>query len=521
MTSRRSFLKTCSLVAAGALVPSFLSRRALAAEAFPLVETAEGRIRAMDTAGIQTFRGIRYGADTGGENRFMSPRKPGPIAGVYDAFGYGPAAPQMPGNPADAYTQAVNWDAHVKTGMSEDCLFLNVWTPALDQARRPVVVYIHGGGYTNGSGGFTFDGDPLARLGNVVVITVNHRLGVLGYLDLGGLANGQKFAASSSAGMLDLVQALHWVRDNVARFGGNPGNVTIMGQSGGGSKVSVLMAMPAAKGLFHKAVVQSGSAITLAPRDRGIAAAEALLSELKIAKERPEDLQKLPWTALLQAQANRGFSPVVDGSHIPRHPFDPDAPALSADVPMIIGYTREDAGLRGLNAAGLSEEALASWARNTYPDKAAAILAAYKKAYPTATPFQIQSRIRTDAGTRLRAVTQAKRKAALTRAPAFLYQFDWASPAFEGRFGAAHGVDLGLIMGNPRDGMAGNTAEGRKLAHALGSAVAAFAKTGNPACDPLPAWPAYDATKRPTLVFDAQSKVVEKLTSELMELWQG
>jgi len=523
MTSRRRFLQHTSLFGASLLTAPLWSSRLFGAEAdaWPVVETTYGKLRGMDVAGIKTFRGIHYGGDTGGAGRFMPPTAPARWTGVRDAFAYGPAAPQGPINPNDAYGQSVRWDQHVKTGVSEDCLVLNVWTPALnDGARRPVCFYIHGGGFNNGSGGIIFDGDPLARLGDVVVVTVNHRLGPIGYLDLGGATGDERFASASSAGMLDLVAALDWVRDNIATFGGDPGNVMIFGQSGGGAKVSTLQVMPAARGRFHKACMQSGSTIRLGDRDAAIERTERLLAELGIAKDNPAALQQVSWTAIIEAEANTRFGPVVDGEHIPRHPFDPDAPEISADVPILVGYTKEDAGLRNLRASELTEAGLRDWIYEAYPAKAAAILTAYRRVYPSATPFQVQSRIRTDANTRNRALTMVDRKAAQGRAPAYLYEMAWASPAFEGRFGATHGTDLGLVLGTARDPIAGNTPEARNLAHQVGSAIAAFARTGNPNCDAVPFWPAYTADSRATLVFDTESRVERDPTPTLRMLWE-
>ena len=209
--SRRRFLRQSSILgtaaASGLLLP--MSSYAAMADGFPVVDTVYGKVRGMDVSGIMTFRGIRYGASTAGPNRFMPPVKPARWKGIYDAFAYGAAAPQMPVDPTDGYVQSVDWDAHVKSGISEDCLFLNVWTPGVnDNGGRPVFFYIHGGGFTDGSGGITFDGDPLARMGNAVVVTVNHRLGPFGYLDLGQVGGSSKFANAGVAGMLDLVAAL-------------------------------------------------------------------------------------------------------------------------------------------------------------------------------------------------------------------------------------------------------------------------------------------------------------------------
>ena len=520
--SRRSFLRKSSLLGAATATGMLFPASAFASmtEGFPEVETIYGKVRGMNVAGIKTFRGIRYGASTAGANRFMPPVRPARWKDVYDAFAYGPASPQAPGDPTDPYAMSVNWDAHVKSGISEDCLFLNIWTPGInDNISRPVFFYIHGGGFTNGSGGPTFDGDPLARMGNAVVITVNHRLGPLGYMDLGQLAGSSKFANAGNVGMLDLVAALEWVRDNISRFGGDPGNVLIFGQSGGGSKVSTLMVMPSAKGLFHKTLVQSGSTLTLGTRERNAGQAEKLLSELGISKTKLEDLQKVPWDNIIEARSNTGFSPVVDGIVIPKNPFDPQAPEISADVPMIVGYTREDSGIRDLSGPELTEEGLIKWIQETYRDNASLVHATYRKVYPNATPVQVQSRVRTDTNTRKRATTMVERKSAQNRGNAYLYVMEWPSPAYEGRFGAVHGVDLGLVFGNPRNLIAGNTMDARKMADIVGSSVVAFGRTGNPNCDKIPYWAPYDIESRATMIFDLECRVENDPTRDLRLLW--
>jgi para-nitrobenzyl esterase len=522
--ARRAFLRGSSFLGAVTLADALLPLRALAAEPdrFPVVETAYGRVRGMNVAGIRTFRGIRYGADTSGSNRFKPPVRPRSWRGVADAFAYGPAAPQNPGNPTDPYTQSVEWDAHVKSGISEDCLRLNVWTPGVDDGgARPVFFYIHGGGFTSGSGGFPFDGDPLARLGDAVVVTVNHRLGPFGYLDLGGVGGSSEFEQAGVVGMLDLVAALEWVRDNIAGFGGDPGNVTIFGQSGGGAKVSTMMVMPSAGGLFHRAAVQSGSTLTLRSREESGERASRLLAELGVDPARLGDLQKIPWNAIVEAEANGRFGPIVDGTIIPADPFDPVAPAVSADVPMIIGYTREDAGIRDLASAAREEDQLRSWAREAYGEDATRILTAYRKVYPNASPFQIQARVRTDANTGRRAITMAERKSAQNGGRAYLYVMAWPSPAFEGRFGAVHGVDLGLVFGNPRNPIAGNTAEARRMADVVGSAFVAFARSGDPNCDRTPPWPTYDLESRATMIFDTECRVDRDPARELRLLWSS
>ncbi|MBN2636236.1 MAG: carboxylesterase/lipase family protein [Prolixibacteraceae bacterium] len=522
--SRRNFLKQSSLFSMAAITNLMLPWKSFAvmANTFPVVDTVYGKIRGMDTAGIMTFRGIRYGESTAGANRFMPPVKPKKWNGVFEAFAYGPASPQTPIDPTDPYGQSVMWDNHVKSGISEDCLMLNVWTPGLnDGGNRPVFFYIHGGGFNNGSGSYPFDGDPLSRMGDVVVVTVNHRLGPFGYMDLGGISGSSKFENAGVVGMMDLVAALEWVNENISVFGGNPNNVTIMGQSGGGSKVSTLMVMPSAKGLFHKAVVESGSTLALGSRERNTEQAKQLVEELKINPAKIEDIQKIPWSDILEAEANRGFSPIVDGTVIPTNPFDPVAPEVSADVPMIVGYNREDASYRNATDTPLTEVSLKEWAQNSYRDNATEILATYRKVYPNATPFQIQARISTDSRLRKNATTQVERKSELNKGKAFLYLMEWASPAFEGRFESCHGVELGLILGNPRIPIAGNTVEARKLADIIGSSIIEFGRTGDPNCDKVPNWPAYNKDNRSTMIFNTECRVENDPTKELRLLWDS
>jgi len=521
--SRRNFLKQSMTFGAGAVASMVLPWKSLAAMAdgFPTVDTTYGTIRGMDVAGINTFFGIRYGQSTAGANRFMPPVKPQPWDGVYEAFSYGPASPQNPADPTDPYNQSTGWDSHVKAGIGEDCLRLNVWTPALnDGGDRPVFFYIHGGGFTSGSGGYPFNGDPMARLGDAVVITVNHRLGPLGFLDLGALGSS-RFEKAGVAGMLDLVAALEWVRDNIATFGGDPGNVTILGQSGGGGKVSTLLAMPGAKGLVHKAVIQSGSTLRLGSREQSENSARKLIDELGISTSNLDDLQQVPWFDIIEAEANGRFGPIVDGDIIPTHPCDPVSPEVSAEVPIIMGYTREDMGFIGDIESRQTEDGLQEWVKNRYPDNADLILTTYRNVYPNATPDQVQARISTDAGFGKNAITMAERKSALNRGNVYFYVVEWPSPAYNGRFGAVHGVDLGLILGNARNLIAGNKAEARKMANIIGSSVAAFGKTGNPNCDTVPDWPAYNSTTRSTMIFNTECRAEDDPTAELLVLWSN
>ena len=351
MRSRRDFLRESGLLvaASGAGV-----LRLSADEGTPVtVETAYGRVRGTDAAGIKVFKGIPYGASTAGKNRFMPPAAPAKWTGIRDAVAYGPSAPQRePGAGRSASPLAVA--AAGLPAESEDCLVLNVWTPALgDGRKRPVMFWCHGGGFSTGSGSSPVtEGANLARRGDVVVVTINHRLNVLGFTALED-AGGSEFAGSGDAGMLDIVFALGWVRDNIARFGGDPGNVMIFGQSGGGRKVATLLAMPSAKGLFHRAIIESGATLKLVEREQGARVAHELMSTLGIAKGQVRELQKVPLDKMMAAyfqvvrrmnvdQMTQGFSPLVDGKFIPQHPFHPVASSVSADVPLMLGSTRTE-----------------------------------------------------------------------------------------------------------------------------------------------------------------------------------
>ena len=328
-------------------------RTSWAQTGFAEADTAFGRVRGADYEGIKTFKGIPYGATTAGRNRFMPPVDPAKWTGVRDALEYGPSAPQRePGVQSESSALAVA--AAGLPGEGEDCLVLNVWTPGLDDgAKRPVMVWCHGGGFATGSGSSPgTDGTNLARRGDVVVVSINHRLNVLGFTYLGELG-GAQFAQSGDVGMLDIVHALNWVRDNIAQFGGDPDKVTVFGQSGGGRKVATLLAMPSAKGLFHRAIIESGATIKLVERDQAARVARELVAKLGLQTSQLRELQSLPVDRIMSAyfdvvrsmnvdQMTMGFSPTVDGTAVPRHPFHPTAADVSADVPLIIGSTRTE-----------------------------------------------------------------------------------------------------------------------------------------------------------------------------------
>lgn len=322
---------------------------------------------------------------------------------------------------------------------------------------------------------------------------------------------------------MDLVASLQWVRDNIERFGGDPAKVMIFGQSGGGAKTSTVLAMPSGKGLFHSAAVQSGSSLRMATREAATKSAEALLAKLGISKSNIADIQKVSWQQILEAQtalgASAGFSPVVDGTVLPHHPFDPVAPPESADVPVIISTTLEDAAL-GLTNFDLDEAGLKAMLSQRYAGKSDEIYSLYRKFNPKKSPFLIQAQISTDSGFRRSAITQAERKAGLGKAPAYMYLWSYESPSFGGKFGAVHGTDVSASFNNYRDGIGGTgSPQQRALWTKFASAWVAMAKTGDPNTSSLPNWPAYDTAKRATMIFDNDPRVENDPRGEIRKFW--
>jgi para-nitrobenzyl esterase len=514
--SRRRFLQTGSMLAAAS---SFgLSRARAQPDRFVTALTAHGELRGALIDGVATFKGIPYGQSTAGANRFMPPRPVEPWTGVRDALEYGSSAPQRePGTTPRVGPLSVSTAGLPPEG--EDCLVLNVWTPGGDDARRPVMVWCHGGGFVSGAGSSPVtDGASLARRGDVVVVSLNHRLNALGFTMLEDLDGD--FAGSGEAGMLDIVQALRWVRDNIARFGGDPDNVTIFGQSGGGRKVATLLTMPDAKGLFHRAIIQSGATLRLVEREQADRVARALLGNLGIAPSRARELQQLPLERIMSAyfrtvrdmdvdQMTMGFSPAVDGRFIPRHPFHPDASPVSADVPVMLGSTRTeltssaDDALFSLDAAGLRERV--GMLLGAQAERAIDV---YSRANPGASPADLYFLIASDERYSGPVMKIAERRAALEAGPVFLYYFTWESPYAGGRYKSPHTVEIPFAFHNlAASPLTAGVPDAAALADRVSDAWLAFARTGDPNVPNLPHWPAFDPATRPTMIFDNESRV--------------
>jgi len=513
---RRAFIQQSALTA-GAM-GSGIFAGSLRADAAPTVETTAGKIRGFTNDKVYGFRGVPYGASTAGAARFMPPAKPKPWAGVKECVQFGGRSPQvMPGiEPPEVLA------TDPKEALSEDCLVLNVWSQSLGPGKRPVMVWLHGGGFVGGSASFSiYDGANLARKQDVVVVGVNHRLNAFGYLYLAEIG-GAKYAQSSNVGQMDIVAALEWVRDNIARFGGDPGNVTIFGQSGGGGKVSTLLAIPSAKGLFHRAIVQSGAALRGTPPDIATKNATAFLAGLGLKPNQVDQLQNMPMDkviAALRGPAGAAFGPVVDGKTLPRNPFDPTAPEVSATVPMLLGSTETEmaffAGgplfpysLDPLDDAGLKQN-MKKFLRADDADTAK-VIEVYKRAHKNISDIDVFMKATADVGVRSMVLAEADRKVAQAKAPAYVYYFAWRSPVRDGKMKSYHTLDIPFAFANVdlAKTMTGSGQDRYALQDKMSEAWATFARTGNPSCKGVGTWPAYNATMRPTMVLNNRCEVV-------------
>jgi para-nitrobenzyl esterase len=518
---RREFLGWSALAAAGLCAEGlFAPAWAQDVRGLPTtaaVQTASGRVRGVVRFGVNQFWGVPYAASTAGANRFMPPAKAAPWTGVSDCFQVGTRSPQDPDGPISEVFALDRQEP-----MGEDCLNVNVFTPGLGSGNRPVMVWLHGGGFSGGSGNWLlYEGTNLARKEDVVMVSVTHRLNLFGFLYLADLGAGTKWANASNAGMQDVVAALAWVKENIAAFGGNPNNVTVFGQSGGGSKVTTLMAMPSAKGLFHRAIAMSGAQLRGATRENASRGAEQFLGKLGLKPNQLDRLESFTWKQLQDAYfaepriQGLAAGPVVDGKSLPRDQWYPDAPAVSADVPLMMGSTEtEDAWNDPPPPLQMPEDEMLTRVKRIVRNddaKAREMVALYKKTHPGISNTDVWLTMNADNTRRANAQLLNELKAAQGKAPSYLYYFSWRSPVHKGQMKSYHTLDIPFALYNidQAASMTGAMQDRYALAHRMSAAFAAFARTGNPNHADLPNWSAFNTRAYPTMVFGNECKMMD------------
>lgn len=499
----------------------------------PIIETTAGRVEGVFRKGLYIFCGVPYAAPPVGPRRWLPPEPPTPWAGVRPAREFAPTAPQAP--------MGIQFlEPPQKQAQSEDCLYLNIWTPGLDDARRPVMIWVHGGFFTAGAGSWLiYNGRSLAAGGDVVVVTINYRLGLLGFLNLDEVTKG-RIPATGNEGLLDQVAALEWVRDNISWFGGDPDNVTIFGESAGAMSEGVLLAMPKARGLFHKAILQSGAAHHVNSVERAEKVAEVLLDILDIKSTEADRLRSLDEQQIISAQEQlmaRAFGPksamgglplgpVVDGDVVPEAPIRAIAGGSADDVPILIGTNLDEWKLFAVwdrDLANLSEDGLLARCRRLIPgEHAAGLIEAYRRArigrHLPDTPAELFTAIQTDRFFRMPAIRLAEAHSR-RRQPAYMYLFDWVSPLLNGSLGACHALDLGFVFGILDANFSGVEDETRRLSKNMQEAWTSFAHRGNPGCPSLGEWEHYDE-RRKTMLLGRQCALVEAPYDEERRAWE-
>jgi para-nitrobenzyl esterase len=548
--SRRQFVTRSSLATAGLFVLSktgFTHNLSLEQE-YVIVDTTYGKIRGIRQNSVNIYKGIPYAGKVSGERRFRSPAPLEPWTGIRDALRLGNPSIQMPNQTYGIY----------EPEPAEDCLFLNIWTPANDHGKRPVMFYNHGGGFTHGSGGSVAqDGANLVRNFDVVVIETNHRLGLLGYLYLDEVA-GDEYTGSGNMGLLDIVEGLKWVKDNIGEFGGDPDNVMIFGESGGGAKTSCLYAMPAAVPYFNKASIESGPGVLMTPRDMAAETTYQLLKEHSIDPKNWRKLLEVPTADLLEMQAKLptlfprplykktigigpagpgGFSPVVDGNILPENPFQPIAPEISRNKPLMVGWNEDEYTFFGmasndLDSFNLDETGLMERLNNYFQEDAEQILNTYRKNRPDASPTDIYVEIASVIFAGLGSIYIAERKAAQNAAPAFLYNFGYKNeskiPGTDYPFGTPHAMDINFKFNNVVPGKESNSwtnggqrPERFEASQNMAEMWTTFARTGRPGADGQPEWLSYTLPQRPVMRIDNHCEIIFDRNKLEREMWKS
>ncbi len=518
-TSRRHFLRTTASLSTttglGLLVPTSV----LAEEKPVVANTAFGKIRGVTKSGVNVFKGLPYGANTGGENRFLPPKDPKPWTGVREAINYGAAAPQS--NPSTGRQQDGN--------EGEDCLAMNIWSRGInDGQKRAVMFWCHGGGFRSlSASSLGYDGTNLCLRGDVVVVSINHRLNSMGFTHFAELG-GEEYQHSGNVGMLDIVHALKWVKNNIEEFGGDPDRVMIFGESGGGRKVATLLAMPSAKGLFHSAVIQSGATLRVAEPEQANELAEKFIHAMGLNKSTFNKIKELPLAKIMSAYhatassaLGSGFQPVMDGHILPYHPFYPDASPINPDVPVMLGANRtemtyfardddfnmDEATMRKRVSAFVGEKNLDQ------------VLKTYRAAAPKASPSEIYFLAFSDYRYVMASITIAERRAALQKAPVYLYYLTWESPSRDGKLLSPHSLDIPFAFDNTRiNPLTRDSDDAIALADKVSEAWIAFAKTGNPNAGKLPQWKPFNSETKAAMVINDESQLVSDPLKQRREL---
>jgi para-nitrobenzyl esterase len=499
-----------------------------------VIETANGDVRGTQQGGIWSFKGIPYGADTSGEGRFRPPRKPEPWIGVRDCLSYGPSCPQSAsGLPMSSETETRMGVLAYERVTSEDCLVLNVWTPAPEPtAKLPVLIWLHGGGWSIGSASSPlYDFSNLSRHGSVVTVGINHRIGIFGFLDVSQL--GEDFADSGNAGMLDVVAALAWVKEQISAFGGDPDNVTVFGESGGGAKISTLLGMNEGRGLFHKACVMSGVMLNAQTPERAQQKTQAVLEHLRIGKE-PEKLLTIEVDRLNEAAAAmqgvrdhlRGgdiFSPVL-GPSLPDHPHQLIKSGSADDISVVVGCTHDEMlaflyALPDLWTLGIDD--VRARLQSLLGEDVDRVITSYQEVDAGQSPTSLLVAIATDAKFRIPHIRLAEAKLEGGGRPVYMYSFDWGRPDPSGAIRAGHGSDMPYFFDNVEKASIASGPQGEPLTKAMSGTLVALARTGDPNHDGLPHWPTYTVEQRTTMCFDVPPSIEQDSRGGERVAWDG